>query len=551
MTRSQRSWTELSPAVVIAGAIMIATVGLWTELHAFGAADWRRWIPDYLVGIAFVAAGCFAIGRGRSVGALLLGVALAWWLANVVPGTSFWHRPLVALAIWTYPDVGTVSRRRLVVSAAVAASFGVPAIAHQEAGTAVFGVVVLVGAVLRARRSFGPTRRLRRSAVRAATAVLIGSVGSEAARLVLDRSVVEEPADLLYQLMLGVCAGLLGAGVRRPVSDKIADLVVELGHSPSPTVRGALAVALDDPGIELGVESHGRWLDADGRVVVVPGPGSGRAATILEPSGSSRTVIVHDESLLDDPALLDAVSSVARLWAVHAEFDASMRVQLAELAASRRRLLHAEDDERRRLAQRLRAGPDSRLDTVGRLLRAAARAAGDETVVSGVADASVQLVETRRDLADIGWGLRPRELDGELAEALQALAARSPLPVEVTVDVGPVASEPATVLFYCCAEAISNAVKHAAATGIRVDLVDTSRSIRLMITDDGVGGVDRARGTGITGLEDRVAVAGGTLSVDSPCGGGTRLVVDLPRTGPPPVAAARRGVGPGVSPARP
>ena len=143
------------------------------------------------------------------------------------------------------------------------------------------------------------------------------------------------------------------------------------------------------------------------------------------------------------------------------------------------------------------------------------------------------LTSTADELRDHARGIHPAILsDGGLAAALKSLARRSPVPV--CLELGTNARFPEQVevaAYYVAAEALANAAKHAHAAAIHVTLDEACGTVRLSVSDDGVGGADPARGSGLVGLQDRVAAAGGTLEVRSSPGKGTHLAVELPACG--------------------
>jgi signal transduction histidine kinase len=133
------------------------------------------------------------------------------------------------------------------------------------------------------------------------------------------------------------------------------------------------------------------------------------------------------------------------------------------------------------------------------------------------------------ELREFAHGVHPAALaDGGLAPALHVLAGRSPIPVDVRGDV-PRLSEPVeAALFFVCAEALTNAAKHADASRVSVELSVDGDGIVLTIVDDGRGGADPSRGSGLRGLADRVEALGGQLRLESPPRGGTRVVAEVP-----------------------
>src|SRR5262249_39232437 len=196
----------------------------------------------------------------------------------------------------------------------------------------------------------GPGRRMRLAALQA-TAVLAAVLTAVAvARLAAPAQAVDTVTLHAYQLAVCGVSAILLAGLWRWPWDRaeVADLVVELGHDRSGTLRDQLARALGDPSLRVGYwipESAG-FVDSGGRPVEVPDPGSGRSATVVERDGQPLAVLVHDPAVLADPGLVEAVSSAARLAAANARLQAEVRAQLAEISASRRRLLAAGDEER-------------------------------------------------------------------------------------------------------------------------------------------------------------------------------------------------------------
>ena len=138
------------------------------------------------------------------------------------------------------------------------------------------------------------------------------------------------------------------------------------------------------------------------------------------------------------------------------------------------------------------------------------------------------------ELRELARGIHPAALsEGGLASALKAIAHRSPIPVALDLRTDDRLSERVEVTaYYVVSEALANAAKHSEASSVNVDLDTIDGEVRLSISDDGVGGADSADGSGIIGLKDRVEAAGGTLTVESPPGEGTRLIVELPMVAP-------------------
>jgi signal transduction histidine kinase len=213
----------------------------------------------------------------------------------------------------------------------------------------------------------------------------------------------------------------------------------------------------------------------------------------------------------------------------HAIANAQAR---ADLAASRARVVQSADQTRRRIERDLHDGVQQRLVSLGLDLRAAQAAVPAELPELGAQLARVAegLGEALEALRELSHGIHPAILsEGGLGPALKALARRSAIRVELDVHLQARLPAPVEVAaYYVVAEALTNAAKHAHAAVARVDVRATDGRLRLSVADDGVGGADPARGSGLVGLGDRVQALGGTLTVHSPTGQGTRLLVDLP-----------------------
>ena len=208
-----------------------------------------------------------------------------------------------------------------------------------------------------------------------------------------------------------------------------------------------------------------------------------------------------------------------------------LRVRLEELRASRARLVEAGDAERRRLERDLHDGAQSRLVAVALSIRAAqTRAAGDPQLAALLDRAHDELQTSLRELRDLARGIHPAVLtDHGLKPALHALVSRVPIPVTVDVELGgrlPPSVE--TAAYFVASEALTNVAKYANATQAAVAVRQVNGRVTMDVADDGVGGADAALGSGLHGLADRVAVLDGTLSLESPVGGGTRLRAEIP-----------------------
>ena len=538
-----RVWLLLWPAGAVVGAA--------AEWRLYGWVDPGGWVPDLLTGWSLI--GCGLAGRAcrpqsRS-GALLAAAGFAWFVPGFAGGgvgplgwlsahALYLHRgPLVQLVL-TYPR-GRVRGR--VEGAAVAVGYAaavVTPIWGSRAGTLALAACLFTVAARGYVRAAGRERRMRRSALQG-TVLFAGGVAAVAlARFALPGPAMEAASLLAYEVMLcALAAGLLVGLVRWPWERaEVADLVVELGETRSGTLRDGLAQALGDPSLQVGywLPESATYVDAAGRPVAVPSPGSGRSATAVERDGQPLAILVHDPAVLGDPGLVEAVSSAARLAAANARLQAEVRARLAEIAASRRRILAAGDEERGRLERRLREGAQRRLGDLGQALRQARRSATGQDTAERITRAESQLARTQEDLGRLARGLHPRQLSEQgLGAALAALAGDFPLRVDLTAPVTRTSPAVAACVYFVCSEALANVAKHAAASAVQISVTQRAGAIIAEVADDGAGGAN-PQGRGLQGLADRVETLGGTLTVASVPGRGTRLTAVMPDgTGPP------------------
>lgn len=524
-------------------------LGLTAEWVGFGWGDPRHWIPDLAVGWTFIGCGLVASGRRPEsrTGALMAATGFTWFVwnfASVGVAAVAWlaarlvylyRGPLVQLVL-AYPSGRPGSR---LVRGAVAVGYAaavVTPIWDSEAATILLAGLLLAVCVRDYGRAVGGARRARLIALQAAAGLSLVLAGTAAVRLLLPRGEVSGPSLVVYEVALcvlagGLLAGLLVAPWQRAT---VADLVVELGEARSGTVRGQLSRALGDPSLEIGywLPNRAGFVDAEGRVLALPDAGSGRSVTLVEREGQPVAALVHDPAVLEDPGLLEAVTFAAQLAAANARLRAEVRVRVEELAASRRRILAAGDEERRRLERRLHEGAEARLGELAVTLRRGQGSASGEQTRDQIAHAEDQLTRTLEELRRLAQGLHPRVLaEHGLADALAALAKVFPVPVDLNVTSPQLPQRVAAAAYFVCAEALANTAKHAAAARVTVTVTVAQDQVLVEIADDGVGGADPAYGSGLRGLADRVETLGGTLRVQSTPGRGTRLAAEIPLGG--------------------
>jgi PAS domain S-box-containing protein len=236
----------------------------------------------------------------------------------------------------------------------------------------------------------------------------------------------------------------------------------------------------------------------------------------------------------EGPPARDAESRVARFSDLVGTAIANAESR-TELLASRARIVTTADQTRRRIERDLHDGAQQRLVTLTMMLRALETETPPptEAVKSEVAEIAAGLDDVLDDLRETARGLHPVILSrGGLEPALKALGRRSPVPVEFDVRGRERLPEPVEVAaYYVVAEALTNAAKHAHASFVRVEAEVIDGDLSVSVQDDGVGGADPARGSGLVGLTDRVEALGGKLTLRSPPAGGTTLRIDLPLSG--------------------
>ena len=403
----------------------------------------------------------------------------------------------------------------------------------------VYGILAACFVALVVRKLVLATPRLRRILAPLLLAAVLAALRALTEFAFTFISPVPEFLDNLYwwqvagQILLPIAllAGLLRARLARA---HIADLLVELDSTPPDGIRDALARHLGDASLELvfWLPERGAYVDGNGVTVELPSPGAGRSVTAIAHDGEPVAAIIHDPSLDEEPELVRSAGTAARFALENARLHAEVRAQLVQVQESRRRIVAAGDEQRRRIERDIHDGAQQRLVALALELRATQRRLGGrvdpdvERVLSGAVEELQVAVSELRELAR---GVHPAILSEEgLAGALESLAARTPLDVTVA-GVPPERLPPeieAAAYFVAC-EALANAVKHADATRVTISAVREGGRLIVEVDDDGGGGANPAGG-GLRGLADRLEAHGGHLTVTSPAGGGTRIVGELP-----------------------
>jgi signal transduction histidine kinase len=687
---AQRPWLFFGPAALVAGAIAVALTftsdhdehpGLTTALILFvsgsfvgaGLIGWTR-RPQNRTGMLMVAVG---------FGVLVTSLYEANDSIPFTLGTLFGSLFIAAFmhVLLAYPSGRLISRfARLLVTAVYAAALLAPLfdamfpghtepckphdcpdnlvfVSHDHTAHVIATALSTVAAVIlfaaafwllvgRGRRATPAMRRqLRPVYLAGGLSLLLLAVGfivtpfSGVGNTVVEVALIATFTAVPFLFL----AGLLGTTLAR--SAGVGAIFSSMPERASPgEVQEALRVALRDPTAEVAYwyEEGEHYVDVDGNHFELPFDTGRRVVTRLAYGDSPVAAILHDAALREEPELLGAITSAARIALerdkllvevkaraeryravlqampdlmfrisregtyrgynapdprdllsavvvgrkVHdrlppelaervldagraavdrgtpqmieyeldfsgetrnyeARFAASgedeflmivreiteRKLQQEELEASRARIVAAGDEERRKLERNLHDGAQQRLVSLSLSLRLAQRRIrsdpdGAEDLVEASREELAQALEELRELAR---GIHPAVLtDRGLEAALEALAARSPLPVEIRGASCELPSQVEAAAYYVVSEAIANVVKYAQASAVEVTVERMNGVAVVEVADDGVGGADPLRGSGLRGLADRIASLSGRLDVDSPSGSGTRVRAEIP-----------------------
>jgi signal transduction histidine kinase len=505
------------------GVLMIA-VGLATLLAGLQFSDAAlSWLvgvlTDTLVLAVFVhLLLAFPSGRLESVGArLVVGggylVATLLQLPPLLFGLSYNCAgsacPRNLLRIAREPDVaaGFATAQMLAVLAVIVCALAVVAQRWRAANTA-------------QRQSLEPVLGL--GAVIVSLGAVAYALEGGAAQLLF--------LSALALLPLAFLAGLVRGRFFRTAA--VGRLIGRLSGDAG-AAQAALRDALGDPTLAIAyrLAGNGRHVDTAGRPLALPAAGAGRVATEIDVGA-----LIHDRRLCETPELLRDAAAAAALALENGRLEVELRAQVEALRASRARLVETGDAERRRLTRDLHDGAQQRLVSLLLGLQVArghwetdpdaAREALDEAFV----DARLAVDELR----ELASGIHPAVLTQRgLDAALESLATRAAVPVVYKPGLEerfPAAVESAA--YFVVAEGLANVAKHAEASFARVEVRRVGPDLLLTVSDDGAGGADAARGSGLRGLEDRLGALDGRLEVESPCGGGTRLTASVPIASP-------------------
>jgi signal transduction histidine kinase len=497
-------------------------VGLAVE----AAASIGGWTRDLATGLVVGGAGLAVVHRrGRDpVGWLLVAGGLAWflgtltaasgWLADVGQQALFAHRGFLLAALVAPLWRAGVTQRQTIVwltVVAIATSSAVLVSVGNGAGSA---TALAIAATITIAAAFAgaalgvpvPWRAMWLAAI-AATVVWCAAASTL-------RTVAALAADdrlLVYQVGMAAAAVFMAASRfdRRPVVEQ----VVEIGR------REGLGGALGDPRLRIGFGDSTTFRAADGSAVVA---GPSQASTVLdlrEDGGqAAQVLIVHRPGLLDDPLMRADVEAAARLLAEHHRLIDEVEQHAASVEASRARVLASEQRAvagfAEDLEQRVLVHLDGLLDALDSPSRDADR-------VRAAAR------EIRAELTELAAGYAPVAC-ADLAAAISSMVESFPVPVRLDLGPAPIDEVCGRVLYFVAAEALSNVLKHSRAGSVDVCLRTVDGCVELRVEDDGTGDVNVRPGSGLSGLGDRLSVAGGSLDFRRRAPKGTSVVARMP-----------------------
>jgi len=482
-------------------------------------ADYVGWFL-VIVGIAAATAGLVVrLRRARGIERQQLKLVLA--VGAVAAATA-----AVCMSTWMFRGQGGLPLRMFVVQLAFA-TFAVGAgFAIARRGlygvdvainkTLVYGSVTALLAI-----AFGATVLLLGTAVgrgsvwATAGATLVVAIAFRPLRARMQDAVDRQFSRARYDALRRMTDFLENLRAGRAVPEEVEALLRDLIADP------ALELLFFLPESELYVDARGAPArdDHDGDRRRVP----------IERGGQALGLVLHTHGI-DEERLLPQLVEAGGLAIEIVRLRVGLRRQLAEVEASRARIVTAADAERRRIERDLHDGAQQRLVTIGLALRHAQHELGGAPErVRATLDGAVREVAVAIDeLRELAQGLPPAQLDQGLAPAFRELARRTPVPVAVDASAERFDRDIEAAAYFIGCEALTNAVKHARPTAIALSAASRNGNLVVRVSDDGVGGASAERGSGLRGLSDRVAALGGTLHIDSPAGSGTTLTAELP-----------------------
>jgi signal transduction histidine kinase len=402
-------------------------------------------------------------------------------------------------------------------------------------GLGVFFATLLGLLALKLRRSRGLGRRETLPPACAAGGIAVAGLAYVGVHVVAVSEAVRDASLVVVAVAVATTpvAFLVVAVRRQAARAAVAELVVRLTTTSSgaDAVQDALRTAVADPGLRLSWWSPAerRYEAADGEEEM-SGEDDRWHAEIRDAEGEPLARLALDPSLRRQPDLVSAVLGAAGLALANGRLHHRVQAQLEEVRASRQRIVTATQAERQRVERAVHDGAQGPLVAVSAALSTVRlRVSGQPEVLAALERAQDTVRTALGDLRDIARGMHPMVLteDG-LRAALARLAESQSVPTTIDVPATRLPAEVEGALYYSAAEALTNVVKHAAATSAHVRVRAEDGFARLEVDDDGRGGARPDGGTGLTGLRDRARALRGELAVGDGESGGTRVVVTIP-----------------------
>jgi hypothetical protein len=455
---------------------------------------------DVLVGVSYLLAA-LSLRRAPRLALLASATGLLWFAGDLAEPLVFAHRAPLSHLLLLYPEIRFQRRgQRWLVGAFYAACLIYP-IGRLDGTTVALFVAVVVATLVGRRASPGASRRsigLARAGAVLIWGLLVAATLARSAGAHLDAALL-----VAYEIILiaVVAVVVLDERYRRSRAAIVTNLAVDLGAERVRTLRDLVADALGDPSVVLGLVTPDGLMDEAGQPVTLRSR-SGQVTTDLLERRRRIAVLQHDPALLRDRRLLDSVAALTAIALANVRLHQEVVVSIAEVTASRRRLLAVSDAERDRLEDALQ------VDVMARLARVS-------TIFAQLRSNELcgQLESSRETIRLFARGVYPRALNEVGLAAIRDLDRLGD--VTITVPNERFAPQIEAAAYFLCLEALTNVAKYAHATTVTVSVRTVNGKLLIEIADDGIGGTDPAKGSGLLGLRDRLDALGGVLTVQT------------------------------------
>jgi signal transduction histidine kinase len=361
-------------------------------------------------------------------------------------------------------------------------------------------------------------------------ALLVGSEMGSLAVSFRSASLAVAPA-LPLVMLLGLTRESLFMG------SALSALVTRLGEEPTPDLEALMAETLHDPSLRILYRrpAHDTYVDSSGALAAKPVAGVGLGVTSIERDGMAVAAVVHDVELSDQKRFIEAAGAAGVIWFRNAQLAADLKASVADLAASRARIVETADAERQRIEHSLHDGAQQHLVGMRLRLELAADLIGSysERGARMLAEIGTQMDEALEEVRNLAKGVYPPLLpEHGLAEAIRSVNRHSPWPASLDMDgIGRYPPDTEAAVYFCCLEALQNITKHAGpAVGGAIRLWEDHDRLHFEVSDEGAGFSQEIvkPGEGLVNMRDRMEAAGGTVGVSSRKGHGTTVRGSVP-----------------------